>query len=195
MPGRNEKAEHAAGRRRLLAEGTRAAGILAIGGTFGALVSQASPARATVWQIDPTKCTQCGRCATDCVLKPSAVRLVRDFAICGYCKFCFGFFKTNQPTGQNEGAENQRCPAHALLRQQVEGEYFEYKVIEEQCIGCGICVEGCTRFGNGSMYLQIRHHLCVNCNQCAIAAACPAQAISRVPADRPYNLRAKESSK
>jgi Na+-translocating ferredoxin:NAD+ oxidoreductase subunit B len=27
----------------------------------------------TVWQLDPAKCTQCGRCATHCVLAPSAV--------------------------------------------------------------------------------------------------------------------------
>ena len=26
------------------------------------------------WQIDPAKCTQCGRCETDCVLNVSAVK-------------------------------------------------------------------------------------------------------------------------
>ena len=59
----------------------------------------------------------------------------------------------------------------------------------DKCIGCGICVKGCNAFGNGSMLLQIKHDRCVNCNECAIAKVCPAQAISRVPANKPYLLR------
>ena len=41
-----------------------------------------------VWQIDPFKCTSCGRCATDCVLTPSAVKCVHAYALCGYCDLC-----------------------------------------------------------------------------------------------------------
>ena len=32
-----------------------------------------------VWQIDPYKCVQCGLCATECVLKPSAVKCVHAY--------------------------------------------------------------------------------------------------------------------
>ncbi|MFZ4549001.1 MAG: 4Fe-4S binding protein, partial [Bacteroidales bacterium] len=31
--------------------------------------------RETVWQLDPTKCIQCGRCADNCVMTPSAVKV------------------------------------------------------------------------------------------------------------------------
>jgi hypothetical protein len=34
----------------------------------------------------------------------------------------------------------------------------------------------------------VRHNYCVDCNECAIAAQCPADAFVRVPADEPYLL-------
>jgi electron transport complex protein RnfB len=46
-------------------------------------------------------------------------------------------------------------------------------------------------FGNGSLYLQVNHDRCVNCNICAISTACPAQALVQVPATNPYLLRGK----
>jgi electron transport complex protein RnfB len=36
--------------------------------------------------------------------------------------------------------------------------------------------------GLGSIKLQVRHNLCVDCNQCAIATACPVDAFERLPA-------------
>jgi electron transport complex protein RnfB len=65
--------------------------------------------------------------------------------------------------------------------------FFEYTIDEQKCIACGKCVAGC-RLMNGSLYLQVRHDRCVNCNECAIAVACPAQAFRRVPASQPYLL-------
>jgi Na+-translocating ferredoxin:NAD+ oxidoreductase subunit B len=50
-----------------------------------------------VWQLDPRKCIQCGRCETECVLQPSAVKCVHGYAMCGYCKLCFGYFKPDAP--------------------------------------------------------------------------------------------------
>jgi len=143
-----------------------------------------------VWQIDPWKCTQCGRCATECVLSPSAVKCVHDFAMCGYCKLCFGFFQTN-PISLDTGAENQMCPTGAIKREFIEDPYHEYKIDEDLCIGCGKCVEGCNQFGNGALYLQLRHDRCLNCNECAAAVACPADAFIRLPADRPYVIKHK----
>ncbi len=152
------------------------------------LVTRRSSAHTEVWQIDPYKCIACGHCATRCVLPESAVKATHVHAICGYCKICFGFFQP-EPTAINEGAENQMCPTGALRRKFVEDPYFEYTIDERLCNGCGKCVKGCNAFGNGSLFLQVHHDRCQNCNQCAIAAVCPAQAFKRVPADQPYLLK------
>jgi electron transport complex protein RnfB len=142
----------------------------------------------TVWQIDPDLCTACGRCRDNCVLVPSAVKCVQAYAVCGYCDLCGGYFH-GKARILNTGAENQICPAAAIKRTFVEDPYFEYTILEERCVGCAQCVIGCAAFGNASLYLQIRHDRCANCNDCSIARSCPAQAISRVPRERPYRLR------
>ncbi len=165
----------------------RGLALLAGGATLGLLATRAQAAR-TVWQIDPYKCTMCGRCAVECVLSPSAVKCVHSHGMCGYCELCTGFFEPDAPN-LHEGAENQLCPTGAIERTLIEQPYFEYRIKEDECIGCAKCVAGCAAFGNGSMYLQIRHDRCVDCNDCAIARACPTQAIRRVPADQPYLLK------
>lgn len=170
----------------------RGSALVAVGG-MTALMADRSSAQQTVWQIDPNKCVMCGRCATECVLDPSAVKCVHAYAMCGYCDLCTGFFEPDAAS-LDEGAENQLCPTNAIIRNFIEDPYFEYTIDESLCIGCGKCVAGCAAFGNGSMFLQIRHDRCVNCNECAIAIACPAEAISRVPADQPYKLKATGGS-
>jgi electron transport complex protein RnfB len=174
-------------RRDLLRNGARGFGLLALGGA-GGFLTQRHTTGDTVWQIDPYKCVQCGKCATECVLEVSAVKCVHAFAICGYCEICTGF---TEPDAENEagGAENELCPTGAITRRFVENPYYEYTIDEELCIGCGKCVAGCNAFGNGSLFLQIRHDRCVNCNQCRIAVACPSHAIRRVPSDQPYILK------
>ena len=139
----------------------------------------------TVWQLDPAKCIQCGRCATNCVLSLSAVKCMHRFEMCGYCKLCFGFFQPGTPN-LTSAAENQMCPTGAIKRTFIESPYYEYTVDESLCIGCGRCVKGCGAFGNGSLVLQVRHDRCVNCNDCTIARNCPAGAYTRVPVDQPY---------
>jgi electron transport complex protein RnfB len=57
------------------------------------------------------------------------------------------------------------------------------------CVGCAKCVKGCNAFGNGSLFLQVRHDRCLNCNACAIARACPSDAFRRISADQPYILK------
>lgn len=141
-----------------------------------------------VWQIDPEKCTQCGRCATHCVLAPSAVKCVHSYSICGYCDLCGGYQRPDAKS-RSTGAENQLCPTAAIRRKFIEDPYYQYTIDEALCIGCGKCVKGCGMFGNGSLYLQVKHDLCVNCNECAIAAACPSDAFRRVPASDPYLLK------
>lgn len=138
-----------------------------------------------VWQIDPYKCTQCGQCKTNCVLTPSASKCMHAFVMCGYCDLCGGYLRQGVKT-IGTGAENQLCPTGAITRKFIEEPYFEYTINENLCDGCAKCVKGCGDFGNGSLHMQIRHNLCVNCNDCSIARACPSQAISRVPADHQY---------
>jgi len=138
-----------------------------------------------VWQIDPYKCTQCGQCKTNCILTPSASKCTHAFQMCGYCDLCGGFLRQGAKT-ISTGAENQLCPTGAIKRRFVEEPYFEYTIDEKLCDGCAKCVKGCGDFGNGSLYMQIRHEICVNCNECSIARTCPSNAIIRVPADKPY---------
>lgn len=168
----------------------RGATAVGLGGVIAALVGKANADR-TVWQIDPWKCTQCGRCATECVLEQSAVKCVHSFDMCGYCRLCTGYFEP-QPNKLDTAAENQLCPTGAIFRTFVEDPYYEYTINEPLCVGCAKCVKGCTMFGNGSLHLQIRHDVCVNCNACSIARACPADAIQRVPAAQPYKFKSRE---
>ena len=146
-----------------------------------------------VWQLDPEKCVQCGNCATFCVLEESAVKCVHAFAMCGYCDLCTGFL-VPAPTTLGTGAENELCPTGAIKRTFVEDPYFEYTIDESLCIGCGKCVKGCNAFGNGSLYLQVSHDLCLNCNECSIAIACPSLAYKRVPLEEPYILKENEAT-
>lgn len=142
----------------------------------------------TVWQIDPDKCTQCGNCATYCVLEESAVKCVHGYALCGYCDLCTGYLE-QEPRALDTGAENELCPTGAIKRSYVENPYYEYTIDEPLCIGCAKCVKGCTMFGNGSLFMQVRHDRCLNCNECSIGVACPSQAFKRVDADQPYLLK------
>lgn len=154
---------------------------------------EAAHFRQTVWQLDPSKCIQCGRCATNCVLTPSAVKCTHVYAMCGYCDLCGGYLKPDTKV-ISTAAENQLCPTNAIRRKFIEEPFFEYEIDEALCNGCGKCVKGCGAFGNGSLQLQVRHDRCVNCNQCSIARSCPAGAFSRVPASSPYLLKGLTSS-
>lgn len=176
-------------RRDFLSTAVRGAGLLSLGGMVGAVLGGGDGPH-LLWQIDPDKCIHCGKCATNCVLSPSAVKCFHAHVLCGYCKLCTGYFEA-QPNALTTAAENQLCPTGAIRRTWVEDQYYEYKIDLDMCIGCARCVKGCTMFGNGSLFLQIDHTLCVNCNQCSIARACPSQAIWRIPAAEAYRLKTR----
>ena len=181
-------------RREMFRKGALGAGIVGVGGAAALLASRTAKG-GTVWQIDPEKCVQCGQCATYCVIDPSAVKCVHAYALCGYCDLCFGYFPPGfEPSESFEqpAAEAQLCPTGAIKRKWIEGPHYEYTIDENLCIGCGKCIKGCNNFGNGSLFLQVRHNRCVNCNECSIAAACPSNAIRRVPADHPYLLKGED---
>lgn len=144
-----------------------------------------------VWQLDPNKCNMCGRCATECVLEQSAVRCVHNHEMCGYCDLCFGYLLPAH-TERSEAAENQVCPLGAIKRTFIEDVYYEYDIDDDACNGCGKCVKLCNHSGNGSLFLQVKQERCLNCNECAIARACPAGAFRRVAASQGYLLKRKE---
>lgn len=179
-------------RRAFLRTGLRGAGLVGLGGAAGLLTARGD-ADDLVWQIDPDKCIECGKCATHCVLEESAVKCVNQFERCGYCDLCTGYFEPN-PSALDTGAENQLCPTGAIVRRFVEDPYFEYTIDKSLCIGCAKCVEGCELFGNGSLYLQVQHDRCLNCNECGIAKSCPSQAFRRVPASQPHLHKGREES-
>ena len=141
-----------------------------------------------VWQIDPAKCVGCGVCSYRCNKTVSAVKCFHNFAMCGYCDLCTGFFNP-QLLARDTGAENQLCPVDAFSRREIEMPYFEYIVDHNLCIGCGKCVDGCFSLGNGSLFLQISQQECLHCNQCAIAQHCPTGAIAQIPAEQAYLLK------
>ncbi len=174
-------------RREFIRNCTRLGLGLGLAGIAGISIGKAM-ADGYVWQIDPFKCTFCGRCATDCVLNPSAVKCVHAYALCGYCDLCGGYLKPGH-SNRDTAAENQLCPTAAIERKFIEDPYYQYKIVEDLCIGCSKCVAGCSSFGNGSLHLQIRHNLCKNCNECSIALVCPSDAIIRVPASKPYLIK------
>jgi electron transport complex protein RnfB len=178
-------------RRAFLGNGARMVGVFALGGFGGFLAGRQGRAAETYWQIDPDKCVGCSNCATHCVLDESAVKAVQCFDMCGFCDICTGYFDVNY-TALDTAAENQLCPTGAVIRTFVEEKagqrFYEYTIDEPKCIGCGKCVKGCALM-NGSLYLQIVHDRCENCNECAIAKVCPTQAFVRVPSDRPYLMK------
>ena len=177
-------------RRQMLDATVRGAALVGAGGMVGLMAARNGKSDEVVWQIDPNKCIACDLCATECVLEVSAVKCVHAFAMCGYCELCTGYFPP-EPNALETGAENQLCPTGAIQRTFVEDPYYEYHIDEPLCIGCGKCVMGCNAFGNGSLFMQVRHDRCLNCNECAISVACPVNAFVRAPTDQPYLLKDK----
>jgi electron transport complex protein RnfB len=174
-------------RRRFVGLGLRGLAALALGALGLRLFGRAgqAPRPKTVWQIDPYKCVHCGACCESCVLAPSAVKATHAFDMCGYCDLCGAYFNTAAKV-LSTAAENQLCPAGAIVRNWVEDPFYEYLIDEKRCVACALCVRTCASFGNASLYLQIKHDRCLNCNECSCARSCPAGAIVRVPAERPY---------
>ena len=180
-------------RRKFVGESARFAGVASVVGFAGFLAGRTGRKDEYVWQIDPDVCTTCGNCATYCVLDESAVKAMQCYELCAMCDPCPGYFDLGHQE-RTTAAENQLCPTGAVLREfianQAGVDRFEYHIDEKNCIGCGKCVEGCAMM-SGSMYLQVRHDRCLNCNHCSIAVACPSQAFRRVPSGDPYLLKKK----
>ena len=107
-------------RRDFIQSSIRASLVVSVGG-IGGLALKNSTGKDWVWQIDPFECNQCGRCATECVRNPSAVKCVHAYDICGYCDLCGGYFIPGA-VKLDTGAENQLCPTAALIRKFIEAK-------------------------------------------------------------------------
>ncbi|MHC4873484.1 MAG: 4Fe-4S binding protein [Planctomycetota bacterium] len=151
------------------------------------------PATRFAWQIDHTKCTFCGTCATACVRKPSAVKAVNDQKKCSFCVACYGHLQDTTIESDKLLKEGIRvCPRGAVKRENYTGGldgYYIYSIDDTACVGCGMCAKRCNDLGTRSMFLIIRPDLCVSCNQCDIALSCPSGAIERVPISSEDNYR------
>lgn len=141
--------------------------------------------RRFAWQIDPEKCRYCGVCATACVRKPSAVKALNDQKKCSNCVVCYGHIADSKIESDKIESEGERvCPVDAVVRENFSGGtdgMFLYSNDPRKCVGCAKCVKRCNEHGTQSMFLVIRPDLCLGCNECAIAVACPHDAIERIP--------------
>ncbi len=174
-------------RRQFIDRSVRVIGFAGIGAAAALLTRRATGN--AVYQVDPFKCTACDFCRTSCVLSHSAVKAVNDFDKCGYCMLCPAYMDVTSMPDERGIPTGKVCPQDALKRRVVgevdpddpNNNYYEYVVDEALCDGCGKCVKACKPpAGNGSLRLEIRYDLCLECNECAIQIACPDDAIVRV---------------
>jgi electron transport complex protein RnfB len=182
----------------------RLGGRFAVGGILGGIAWRVlagvdpdfeidQPRGSYAWQIDPEKCSFCGKCATACVRQPSAVKAVNDQKKCSYCVICYGHIRNKEiDSDMVESDGDKVCPENAVRRNNYCGGsdgYFTYTIDHERCIGCGECALACNGHGSKSMFLIIRPDLCLGCNQCQIALECPDGAITRLPLEPADDFR------
>ncbi|GMU81773.1 MAG: hypothetical protein AMXMBFR47_16440 [Planctomycetota bacterium] len=183
-------------RRELLGHAARGAALVGLGAAAYGLARRSIDPDS--WQLDPHLCINsqvgnpasaaCEACANSCVLALSAVRAVNDHSKCGRCCICPAYFNVKSAVGPDGLPSEKLCPRDAITRRPI-GEidpadpmnnYYDYVIDETLCNGCGRCVMGCKEpAGLGSIRLEVRYNLCVDCNRCTIAQACPAEAYGK----------------
>ena len=185
-------------RREFLGHAARGTTLIGLGGLAAYLARKASVEG--VWRIDPEACVNsrlgavgvevCDLCSTQCVLGLSAVRAINDFSKCGRCYICPAYFDVTSAIDEKGLPSQKLCPRDAIDRKVIgwvdpddpANNFYEYTIDEKRCNGCGKCVMGCKEpAGLSSIRLEVRHNLCLDCNRCAIAMACPDNAYQREP--------------
>ncbi len=183
-------------RREMICSVARGAALAGLAGTTGFLTFKAN--RIYAWEIDTSKCVNsklgalgvdvCQLCATECVLSLSAVRAVNEFSRCGRCYVCPAYFKITSAVGPDGLPSEKVCPRDAIKREAIgwvdpddpANNFYEYTIDETLCNGCGLCVMECKEpAGLGSIHLEVRHDVCLQCNRCSIAIPCPEDAYER----------------
>jgi electron transport complex protein RnfB len=179
----------------------RGAALAGMGGAVVYLVQKAQGQ--VVWQIDPGKCVNsragelgvkiCDLCLKECVVTQSAVRAVNEFSKCGRCSICPAYFNVKSAVNKEGLPSEKLCPRDAISRKPIgeidpsdpANNYYEYVIDEKKCDGCGKCVMACKEpAGLSSIYLKVRHDLCISCNSCAISTACPKDAVRQLPVSK-----------
>jgi len=191
-------------RRGAVANAARGAAAVALGGAAFHLVRKAGGQ--IVWNVDAARCINsrlgetgvevCGLCTSECVVAQSAVRAVNEFSKCGRCSICPAYFNVTSAVNEKGLPSEKLCPRDAIERKPIgevdpddpANNFHEYVIDEVKCDGCGKCVMACKEpLGLGSIRLRVRQNLCVDCNHCAIATACPKDAIQQMPAERAFD--------
>jgi Na+-translocating ferredoxin:NAD+ oxidoreductase subunit B len=185
-------------RRELLHKVVRGTVLVGIGGAaihlgrkaHGELVWQVNASRCVNSRLDAVDAKVCTLCTSKCVVSLSAVRAVNDYSKCGRCNICPAYFDINSAVDERGLPSQKLCPRDAIARvpigkidpEDLANNFYDYRIDEEKCDGCGRCVLKCKEpLGLGSITLKVRYNKCVDCNRCAIALACPKDAISQVP--------------
>ena len=183
-------------RREVLGSAARGAALVGLAGLTGVLALKANKTYA--WAIDTGKCVNsklgalgveiCELCATDCVLTLSAIRAVNEFSECGRCYICPAYYDVTSAVDPDGLPSEKLCPRDAIERKEIgwvdpddpANNFYEYTIDERLCNGCGRCVMKCKEpAGLGSIRLEVRHNVCLDCNRCSIATACPEDAYER----------------
>jgi electron transport complex protein RnfB len=177
-------------RRKFLIKSGRALSSIILGGIAYRIVGthlskeDVGPKSRYIWQINPDKCTFCGKCETLCIKTPSAVKAVNDQKKCSFCVVCHGHIKETGVASDKIMEEGIRiCEHDAVTRKAHSGGvngYFIYDIDDEKCVACGKCAKLCNEKGTQSMFLIIRPEFCLNCNSCEIAKHCPEGAIEKL---------------
>jgi len=194
------KQEQQPTRRDVLKMAARGTGIVALGGVAVYLAARTGPDG--TWQIVPSKCIDirlrttgvevCDLCSVSCVLPLSAVRAVNEYKKCGRCCICPAYYDVTSAVGPDGLPSRKLCPRDAIERKAIGhvdpddplNNFYEYVIDETKCNGCGRCVMGCKEpAGLGSIRLEVRNDLCLDCNRCSIAIACPHDALVRERTD------------
>jgi electron transport complex protein RnfB len=185
-------------RRELMETAARGAAFVGLGGLTSILALKAHATYA--WAVNTAKCINsklgavgvpvCELCATECVVSLSAVRAVNEFSKCGRCYVCPAYFKITSAVGPDGLPSEKVCPRDAIERKAIgwidpddpANNFYEYTIDETKCNGCGRCVLECKEpAGLSSITLEVRHNVCLDCNRCSIATACPEEAYERRP--------------
>ncbi len=185
-------------RREMLHRTVKGTALVGMGGAAAYLVRKAHGE--LVWQVNASRCVNsrldavdaevCTLCTTRCVVAHSAVRAVNDYSRCGRCYICPAYFDINSAVDEQGLPSQKLCPRDAIERipigkidpEDPANNFYDYIIDEEKCDGCGRCVLKCKEpLGLGSITLKVRYNKCVDCNHCAIATACPKDAVAQVP--------------
>ena len=197
-------------RREVLGHAARGAGLLGLGGAASSLTVIASSEGA--WYIDTAKCVNsrlgatgvdvCDQCAVSCVLELSAIRAVNEYDKCGRCYICPAYYDVTSEVDEEGLPSGKLCPRDAIERKAIgevdpddpANNFYEYIIDEVKCNGCGECVMGCKEpAGLGSICLEVRHDLGLDCNRCTISAVCPDKAYVHDVLPGPERLRGAQA--